>query len=358
MARTIVEYSLALKAGDVLRIEAASVVQSLVKAVYAEALKSGANVFVRAGLEGMTETFFNLAGPEQLAFVAEFERMEIETLTARLFIGGSWNPRSLSNVDPAKLAIQRKARAGLFERLMERRAKGEVRTCITHFPTHADAQLAEMALDEHEDFVFGACFADREDPVAEWRKLSAFQQAIADRLERIRHLRIEAADTELELSVEQRHWLNSDGKANFPSGEIFSAPVEDSVNGTIRFEFPAIYSGREVNDIRLRFERGKVVEAHAGKGEDFLKTMLATDEGASRLGEVAFGTNPNIQRFTHNILFDEKIGGTMHFALGSAYAECRGKNKSAIHWDLIKDLRAQGRVYADGALIYENGRFN
>jgi aminopeptidase len=357
MARTITDYCLGLKKGDLLRIDAASVVQPLVRAVYAHALQAGANILTRIDLEGMAEILYRYATGAQLEYIADSERTELDTITARLFIGGRWNPRNLSGVDPQKLAIERKARQPLAERLAERRAKGEVRTCITHYPTHSGAQLAEMALDEYEDFIFGAVFADRPDPVAEWRKLSAFQQLIADRLEQIRHLRVEAADTELELSVNQRHWINSDGKANFPSGEIFTAPVEDSVNGTIRFEFPAIYSGQEVSDIRLRLTQGKVVEASATQGAYMLKTMLATDDGASRFGEVAFGTNPNIQRFTRNILFDEKIGGTMHFALGSAYPECRGLNKSAIHWDLIKDLRTQGRVFADGALIFENGKF-
>jgi aminopeptidase len=357
MAKTIVAYSLGIRSGDLLRIEATPLAQPLALAVTSEALRAGAHVMPRIALEGMGEMLLREASDEQLKFVPESERRENETMTARLAIGGTWNTWSLSGVDPKRLALQRQARSELFARLMERKARGELRTCITQYPTNADAQLAEMSLDEYEDFVFGSCFCDRDDPIAEWRRLSAQQAGIVEQLNRVKRLRVEASDTNLEFSVEGRNWINSDGKANFPSGEVFSAPVEDSVQGTIHFEFPAIMSGRRVNDIRLRLENGRVVAASAGSGDEFLQAMLATDEGATRLGEVAFGTNPGIQRFTHNILFDEKIGGTMHFALGAAYPECGGRNKSAIHWDMIKDMRSEGRVWADGILLYERGKF-
>lgn len=357
MARTIIDYSLALKPGDLLRIEAAALAQPLILAAATEAIRAGAHVISRISLDGISEAFLRHASDEQLAYIAESERVETETVTARLAIGGGWNNRNLSGISPDRLALQRKARAAIAERLMQRRLKGELRWCITQYPTHASAQDAEMSLAEYEDFVFGACFADRPDPIAEWQNLSATQAGLVARMERARRLRVEARDTELELSVEGRHWVNSDGKANFPSGEVFSAPVEDSVNGRIRFEFPAVYSGRMVTGISLEFRDGRVLSAQAESGEDFLKAMIATDAGAAALGEVAFGTNPGIQRFTRNILFDEKIGGTMHFALGASYPECGGRNKSAIHWDLIKDLRTEGRVFADGELIYEQGKF-
>jgi aminopeptidase len=357
MARTIVDYSLALKPGDLLRIEASALTQPLVAAAFAEAMRAGANVLTRISLDGIGESFLRLASDDQLAYISESERVETETVTARLAIGGGWNNRSLSGVNPDRLAIQRKARAPIAERMLQRRLKGELRWCITQYPTQASAQDAEMSLEEYESFVFGACFADRDDPVLEWQRLSSTQGVLVERLNRVKKLRVEAADTELELSVRDRRWINSDGKANFPSGEVFSAPVEDSVNGRIRFEFPAVYSGRMVTGISLEIKDGRVTGAQADTGEDFLEATIATDAGAARLGEVAFGTNPGIQRFTRNILFDEKIGGTMHFALGNAYPECGGSNKSAIHWDLIKDLRTEGRVFADGELIYENGRF-
>jgi len=357
MARTIVDYSLALKPGDLLRIEASALAQPLVLAAHAEATRAGAHVLTRISLEGIGESFLRHASDEQLACVPESERVETETVTARLAIGGGWNNRSLSGISPDRLALQRKARAPIAERMMQRRLNGELRWCITQYPTNASAQDAEMSLAEYEDFVFGACFADRPDPIAEWQSLSAVQAGLVERLSRVRRLRVEARDTELELAVENRRWINSDGKANFPSGEVFTAPVEDSVNGRIRFEFPAVHSGRMVTGINLKFKDGRVQIAQAESGEDFLKAMIATDAGAAALGEVAFGTNAGIQRFTRNILFDEKIGGTMHFALGASYPECGGRNKSAIHWDLIKDLRTEGRVLADGELIYEQGKF-
>jgi aminopeptidase len=357
MAQTIVDYSLGLRQQELLRIEAPALAQPLVKAVLVEALRAGANVLTRAALDELDETFLRLASAEQLDYVSEIEFREIEAINARLVIGGSWNARALAGIDPQRQARRARARAPLLCRLLERKARGELRSCITLFPTQAQAQLAEMALAEYEEFVFQGCFADKADPIAEWQALSRRQAGLVERLKRVRQLRIEAADTELELSVAGRNWVNSDGKANFPSGEVFSSPVEDSVNGVIRFEFPAIHAGREVCDLRLEFAQGRVVRATATQGQDFLDAMLASDEGARRLGEVAFGTNPGIQRFTRNILFDEKIGGTMHFALGSAYPECGGLNRSAIHWDLIKDLRPGGRVRADGDLLYENGRF-
>jgi aminopeptidase len=357
MARTIVEYSLALRPNDLLRIEAPALAQPLILATYRSALKAGAHIVTRLVLDGLAESLLRHASDAQLAHVSESERVELETITARLVIGGAWNTRELSTVPAERLARFRQARGALTSRILQRKAAGQLRSCITHFPTQADAQQAEMSLAEYEDFVFSACFCDRPDPITEWRKLSGTQAGIVERLNRVRQLRVEALDTELELSVADRTWVNSDGKANFPSGEVFSAPVEDSVCGSIRFDFPAIYAGRAVHDIRLRFEQGRVVASCAAQGEDLLKAMLATDAGAARLGEVAFGCNYGVTRFTHNILFDEKIGGTMHFALGASYPECGGRNQSAIHWDLIKDLRTQGRVHADGALFYENGQF-
>jgi aminopeptidase len=357
MARTIVDYSLALRPGDLLRIEAAALAQPLVVAAFTEAVRAGAHVLTRIALDGIAEAFLQHASDDQLGHIPESERVETETITARLAIGGSWNNRSLTGVHPDRLALQRKARSSLQERMLQRRVKGELRWCITQYPTPAAAQDAEMSLSEYEDFVFGACFADRPDPIAEWQSLSAFQAGLVERLSRIRRLRVEAPDTELELSVADRRWVNSDGKANFPSGEVFTAPIEDSVNGRIRFEFPAIYSGRAVTGINLCLKSGRVTGARAESGDEFLQAMIATDAGSSRLGEVAFGTNPGIQRFMRNILFDEKIGGTMHFALGSSYPECGGQNKSAIHWDLIKDLRTAGRVFADGELLFEQGEF-
>jgi len=239
---------------------------------------------------------------------------------------------------------------------MERAAVGEMRWCGTQYPTEAHAQDAEMSLTDYEDFVFKSCLLDQDDPGAGWQGVRDSQQHIVDYLMAHDTIHIVAPGTDLTYRTGGRIWINSDGKHNFPSGEVFTGPHEDSAEGHVRFSYPAIYNGREVEDVRLTFKAGKVVEATAGRGQEFLLAMLDTDPGARYLGEVAFGLNYGIQRFTRNILFDEKIGGTMHMALGRAYPDTGGKNDSAIHWDLISDLR-EGEVYADGELCYRAGKF-
>jgi aminopeptidase len=214
-----------------------------------------------------------------------------------------------------------------------------------------------MSLVEYEQFVYAAMFLDREDPAAEWRKFSVEQQKKVDYLDQVRELRIVAEDTDLRMQVGGRKWMNSDGRRNFPSGEVFTGPIEESVNGHIRFSFPAIRGGGAIEDVRLRFENGRVVEASAARGEESLLREIETDEGARYLGEVAIGNNYGIQRYTRNTLFDEKIGGTIHVALGSSYPDTGGKNQSAIHWDMVCDLRQGGAVYADGEVIHENGNW-
>jgi aminopeptidase len=246
----------------------------------------------------------------------------------------------------------------LAKRRWERIAAGEMRWCGVVFPTEAHAQDAAMSLQQYEQFVYRACHVDGEsDPVAHWKSVSAEQRAHADRLAQARELRIVGPDTDLRLGVEGRRWQCADGKYNMPDGEIYTSPVETLTEGEIRFTFPALFHGREVEDIRLRFEGGRVVQAEALRGEEYLRALLEADEGAGRLGEVAFGLNYEIEDFTANTLFDEKIGGTMHVALGSAFEELGGKNTSTLHWDLVCDLRAEGEVYADGELVWRAGRF-
>lgn len=214
-----------------------------------------------------------------------------------------------------------------------------------------------MSLSDYEEFVYRACLLDQPDPVAAWQAVHDDQQRLCDLLATKRTLRVVTEGTDLSVSVAGRRWANSDGHRNFPSGEVFTGPVEDSATGHITFDFPAIYMGRSVEGVRLEFEQGRVVSATARKGEDLLLSTLGMDAGARYLGEFAFGTNQGIQRHTGNILFDEKIGGTIHMALGSAYPETGGLNRSALHWDMIRDLRQGGEVYADGELLYRNGQF-
>jgi aminopeptidase len=214
-----------------------------------------------------------------------------------------------------------------------------------------------MSTEVYATFLFSACKLDRPDPAAAWRELRDEQQRLIDWLTPRSRVHIEGPHTDLALSVAGRTWINSDGKRNLPSGEIFTGPIEDSANGVIRFSFPVVTAGREIEDVRLRFENGLVVEASAARNIDYLHSMLDSDAGARRLGEFAFGTNFDITRFTRSILLDEKIGGTVHMALGAGYPDSGSTNRSSIHWDLICDLREQGRVTVDGEPFLEQGRF-
>jgi len=281
--------------------------------------------------------------------------MVIEEFDALIDIRSLSNTRSLSNIDPARQSLRAKAYSDLMKIVMERGASKELRWSVTMFPTQAYAQDAEMSLTEFEDYVYGTTYADVEDPVAEWHKIHDDQQRYVDWLADKKLVEIKGPNIDLTLSVEGRTFINADGTHNMPSGEIFTGPVEDSVNGWVRFTYPAVLSGREVDGVELHFEKGKVVKASAKKNEDFLITMLDTDEGSRYLGEFAIGTNQRINRFIKNILFDEKIGGTIHMAVGSGYPETGSKNQSAIHWDMICDMREGGQITVDGELFYLSG---
>lgn len=358
LARVLVHYSLRLRAGELVRIGGPALAAPHIAAAYREALLAGAHPAVRVSVEGLEELYYKTATDEQLRFVSELDRHELETLDAELRFLGAYNTRALTRTDPARMRLRREATRELTTRFMERAARGELRWCLTQAPTQADAQEAEMSLAEYEEFVYTAGHLDRDDPVAAWEQVAREQAAVASRLEAIRTLRIVAPDTDLVVSVAGRHWVSAAGQHNFPDGEVFTGPVEDATRGTVRFTFPAVSSGREVTDVRLTFRDGRVVEATAAKGVEFLTQMLEIDEGARRLGEFAFGLNYDIQQWTRNILFDEKIGGTLHMALGAAYPETGGRNASGLHWDMILDLRANGaEVYGDGERIYRNGRF-
>jgi aminopeptidase len=356
MAQTIAQYSISLKPGDRFLILASVPGLPLGREVYREALALGALPVVRTLHLEIDELLYRHGSDEQVKFVPEHEKQELESLNARLVIRGEENVMTLAGVDPARLTLGRQARRPLLERMLARKAAGELKNCLTQYPTSGSAQQAGMSLAEYEGFVFRACFADRPDPIAAWRELSREQQAYVDFLDKVKTLKVEGPGTDLALSVDGRKWVNSDGKANFPSGEVFTSPVEESVNGRIRFDVPTVFSGKAVEGIELEFKDGKVVSASAPRGDEMLQSALDTDAGSRSLGEFAFGLNYGITRATRNILFDEKMGGTIHLAVGAGYPESGSRNRSAIHWDMIKDMK-QGRVYADAKLVYENGRF-
>jgi aminopeptidase len=357
MAEVVVKYCLGLKPGMEVRIEGPYLAEQLIREIYREALIAGAHPSTFVGISGLGPIRYKHAGDDQLKHVSEIDRFVVEKLDAVVTLWGDWNTREMTSVDAKKMAMFRAARKDLNMRYLERIAKGELHWTGTLFPTHAAAQDAEMSLEEYENFVFGAMLLDRADPIAEWQRVSREQERLVQHLNRVERIEMKTRDTQLRFNCAGRKWINCDGKENFPDGEIFTGPIEDSVEGTIRFTFPAVYMGKEVADVRLRFEQGRVVEAHAAKGEEFLLAMLDSDEGARYVGEISFGTNYGIQRFTRNTLFDEKIGGTMHLAVGASLAESGGVNRSSLHWDMVCDFRPAGEVYADGQLIHKDGKF-
>lgn len=357
MARVLVQYSLGLKKGDRMAIYAGPVAAPLVREVVREALHVGAYPDFFLYLPDLDEIMLKEASDEQLSYIPAHRRTVFEEYETLLEIRSDENTKGLNGVDPARIATAQKAGHDLFEIFMKRSAEGSLRWCGTLFPTNAYAQDAEMSLSDFEEFVYRACFLNDEDPEARWQELSKQQQRLVDWLKGKRNVHIVGRDTDLTLSIADRVFVNSDGKRNFPSGEFFTGPVENSANGSIRFSFPASYNGRSVEDVRLRFENGVVVEATAAQGQDYLEKMLDMDEGARRLGEFAFGTNMNVDRCTKNILFDEKIGGTIHLALGASYPETGGVNQSSLHWDMVCDLRTGGEVRVDGEPFCRDGKF-
>jgi aminopeptidase len=357
LADVLVRYSVAVEEGDKVLIRGDALAEPLIKAVYARVIQAGGLPLMMVSLPGMSEILYKNGSDAQLEHVAEPIKLAMETYDVSIGIGGDHNTKELSNVDPNRIVIHRRARSELMKTMMERSASGAYRWVGTLYPTNAYAQDAEMSLGEYEDFVFGACMPDLDDPVGYWERFSAWQQRIVDWLADKDHVHVTGPDTDLRLRVGGRTFINSDGKHNMPSGEVFTGPVEDSIEGHVLFSYPAIINGREVLGVHLWFEDGRVVKARAEKNEAFLLEMLDTDEGSRYIGEFAIGTNEGITHFTRQILFDEKISGSFHMALGAGYPETGSKNESAIHWDLICDLREGGEIEVDGELIYKNGDF-
>jgi aminopeptidase len=358
MAQVIVNYSVEVQPGQTVYVWSQGfAAQPLLLALYREILKAGGNAFLRADVPGAAEIFYEYAQGEQLDFVSPVDRISVEQFDAYIRIGAETNTRRLSHADPAKLTRQQSAQRPILNKRMELSAEGKYNWCVTQFPTEAYAMDADMSLAEYTEFVFSACLVNDPDPVARWRETGAVQQRYVDFLKGKKELRVQGANVDLTLSIAGRVFLNSQGHRNFPDGEIFTGPVEDSVNGWIRYSYPAIYNGREVSGVQLWFEHGRVVKATAGKNEDFLNKVLDTDEGARTLGEFAIGTNYGITKFSRNILFDEKIGGTIHLAVGAGYPDTGARNKSAVHWDMIAGMQ-DGSISADGITFFKDGKFN
>jgi len=350
-ARLLVRYSIGARSGQTVGVAGSSAAEELFLALYEELLKAGAFPVLSMAPPGVGEVLYRCGKPQHFTTVTRYQRAYAKCLDASISINSAVNTRALSSADPVKQARLARTLQPLTSVMLKKP------WVVTIFPTAAYAQDAEMGLREYEDFVYGAMFADEEDPVRRWRELRRKQARLIAWLRGAQRVRIVGPGTELSFSVRQRRFINSDGHHNMPSGEVFTAPVEDTVEGVIEYDFPVCHAGREIEGIRLVFRGGKVVETSARKHAQFLQAMLDTDPGARRLGEFGIGTNARIGRFTRNILLDEKIGGTVHLALGRAYPETGGVNRSAIHWDMIKDLRKGGAVYVDGRLLQKDGKF-
>jgi len=356
VAKILVDYSVKVRPNQLVRISGDPEGTPLILAVYQRVLERGAHPFLQVGLGEAEELLYTYASDAQLDYLPRFRKDMIEQIDASVGIWTDVNTKRLTNADPGRQSRRAAAMRPLTDRFLERAAKKELRWTGTVYPTQAFAQDAEMSLRELEDFIYKACLVHKPDPIKAWRKISKEQQRVVDWLNKARQIHVVGPDTDLKLEVTGRKWINCDGHENFPDGEIFTGPIERSVNGHIRYTYPACDYGREVEDVRLWFKDGKAVKATAAKNEEFLLRMLETDKGARYVGEFSFGTNPGIQRFTKNILFDEKIGGTIHLALGKGYPETRSKNQSAIHWDMVCDLRQGGEVHVDGTLFLKDGK--
>ncbi len=307
--------------------------------------------------DAINEYSLKYANDDQITWIPPTTKMLYQEADVLIALRAFDNTRHMSGIDPRKQQLQGKARQELMHTYMTRSASGDLKWTLTQYPCEAYAQDADMSLDEYEDFVYSATYCDRDDPVKEWQRIHDEQQVAVDWLKGKKEVVLKSPNVDLTLSIAGRTFINSDGKHNMPSGEVFTGPVEESANGWVKFTYPAIEQGKEVTGIQLEFKDGKVARATADKNEDFLLAMLDSDKGSRYLGEFAIGTNYGIQKFTRSILYDEKIGGSFHMALGAGYPETGSKNVSAIHWDMICDLRKDSEIHIDGELFYKDGKF-
>ena len=357
LAEILVDHSAEIKPGDRVAIEATTAAQPLVRALCATILERGGYPHLLLELPDQEEILFAHGNDAQLDVIPPFRKMAYDQFESRIRIHSDTNPRALSGVDPARQRRHQKASASILETQMRRGADRSFKWVTTLYPTEGFAIEAEMSLSKFEEFVYHACHADQTDPVAYWNKVEASQKKIIDRIEGHDQVVLRGPNVDLNLSIKGRKFLNAAGKSNMPDGEVFTGPVEDSINGFVRYSYPAIYSGVLVEGVELTFSDGKVTKAHAEKNQPFLMEMLESDQGARFVGEFAIGTNYEIDRFSHNILFDEKLGGSFHMALGAGYPETGSHNKSIIHWDMICGMQKDSEILLDGEVVYKNGKF-
>jgi aminopeptidase len=358
-ARILVEYSTKIQPGDKVAIRSSTTAAPMVQELYSQILRRGAHPHLLMELPDQGERFFANARDENLDYLPVFDKIAFEEFDVLLKLPAQESTRFLSRIDPQRLTRYQKTIAPLIEAQFRRGASGELRWMSTIFPTHAHAVEADMGYEAFADFFFRACHADAgtADPVAYWHGVQKEQQRFADYLNGHDQVELHGPDVDLKLSIKGRRFENACGQTNMPDGEIFTGPVEDSVSGWVRFTYPAVYLGALAEGVELKFEEGKIVKASAEKNQDFLIHMLDTDPGARYLGEFAIGLNYEIDQFMKNILLDEKIGGSFHIAMGAGYPETGSKNKSAVHWDMICDMRRDSEIRVDGEVVYRDGRF-
>jgi aminopeptidase len=347
VAKILVNYSTGTKSGDRVLIRTDVTAKDLALEVYKHALLQGANPWIRTDLPEMRYVFYKYASDAQIGFLPEHELFEIKNSDVYIYLVAPSNVKELSSIDPAKIS----ARIRTLKPITDWRVD-KTRWVVFYYPNEALAQEAEMPLKEFEDFVFNSCLID-------WNEVSKKLQVLKQRVDLADKVEITSPDTRLEFSIKGRNSVAADGDKNMPDGELFTSIVEDSVKGEIRFDIPAITTtyGNIIEGITLTFDRGQVKKATAAKNQAFLERIIETDDGAKRIGEFGIGFNYGITKSVKNILFDEKIGGTVHLALGKGYKETLSRNESAIHLDLIKDLRRDGEVYFDGKLVMKNGKW-
>lgn len=355
-AKLLVNYCLELKPDDKVHLQSSTLAEPLVREIYKEAIKVGAHPEVSLDFRESNRIYMEHAQEHQLKYVSPIKDMIIKDFDATLYIRAPFNLREDSSIDSVKRKIRSEATNGLNQLFSKRTAEGSLTRSLCQYPTNASAQEAGMSLEEYQQFVYQACHLYADDPAAAWLRIRKEQQRIVDHLNNCKKIHYKSTKTDIKFSIDGRTWINSDGRVNMPSGEVFTGPVEDSVQGVVHFDYPSIYLGREVRGVTFEVDKGEIKKWSAEVGQDVLDEVMSL-KGARYFGEAAIGTNYNIQRATKNILFDEKIGGTIHMAVGQSYIQTGGKNQSVIHWDLISNMKDGGQIYADDELIYQDGKF-
>ncbi len=357
LADILVHYSLEVQPGEWIVISSDAIATPLVKNIVRNVLEAGGLPTILLSDVRINETLLRHAGDSYLQWVSPISELVNEKADGTISILANSNTRSLSRIDPQKQARRTAAHKELTRRFMQRSAEGNLKWVVTQYPCHAFAQESDMSLADYADFVYSATHADQEDAVEKWQALHDRQERLIKWLRGKDKVHVRGPNIDLALSIKDRTFINADGKKNMPDGEIFTGPVEESVHGWVRFTYPAIHGGMEVDKVEFQFYDGQISKATAVKNQEYLLSQLDTDAGARYLGEFAFDTNYGISRFSKNILFDEKIGGTLHLAVGAGYPETGSKNESAIHWDFICDMREDSEIIVDGELFYQNGEF-